>query len=1199
MALPPAPSNANTGHITTITEAGEVQPTPLAHLHDSAALINLRCPDCRRVFQLASKKAVPPRNCPKCGGTLQMVKLDPLIGATIEGWKIERRIGQGGMGTVYYAIQLSVKRPVALKVLDPKLSTSTQFAKRFQREAQAAAAVTHPNIITVLDAGECDGLYYFAMEYVAGKPLDQLVSKSKPMKEAEAFAIVRQVSDALAHLEPLGLIHRDVKPENILIGDEGGSVKLADFGLAKPVDDDKTSRVTQKGMSLGTPQYMSPEQVEGREAIDIKTDIYALGGTLHFLLTGEPPYEGNSATAIMLKHLQEPVPDPRNKRPTVSAAAANLIQRMMAKSPPVRPGPRQVLELLDQIEKRRSPSARLVAQPAVTRNRASLVAVAMGGLGAMVLGAALIFTNNNDPSPQPRNSVALAPSPEEPDTNGEEAPRDPSPASPSADQPSPETPDDVATIPEPPPPSPADPSTAAREIEPPPPEETATPPPLQEQPALTPEPPDPEPPTSASSESPSLPAEPEAAYTAPVQGSQRFLQRLSQIKLYYRTGRFDNASALAVSSSAGSETITDPERQRLNAIKVFLDKLREVEDAAARWLNTQAGSRVSIDLVGGGKISGKLTQAISSYFSITTAEITLTVSMQHLLGDEVLRLATLASKAADPAAVALYRLVLGKAKEPAADERTTDTARAAIPEELREITVTRPPPRLTTSSRSAKEAYDDARGKFETGSFDAARAKLTELLKSSRTSWWYTDVLLLLADVYRAMGDRTWAGSIYGLLISISDGAPGPIHAAAEAGLAALQQPLSETEWRGVTDKSKLYLSNESAVVRAAGIRMLGYTTRRDAAKTFVQAALSSPSAEVDAALAETLPTLPGDAISKVVKPLLRKKGLDLATSYRLGWLLSSSLDGADEKAWKDLLMRGNLASRLAAIDGLGQRRDVPPGLFADVLTDRLWQVRSAAFKAAQRRSDPRLLPLLEPRLGKEKGRLAASLATAIRGCGGTPPTEEESYDLLGISLQSRRVVLLIRTSGSMSAELSSRELAKLTSKLATWRTPVRTRFDLLVARLGDSLRNMPQNVYFNIVTFDNVARTLQPGLPRASGTSRTRLLADLAKVKPLGVGDLTAGLETVLKIGGKPGIPSLFQSKALKNGPDTVVLVDTGSAYYHGGAPESFADILPWLDRLNTVRRLRIHTVNAYGSFSLRTISSRYGGQDVSLTDG
>ena len=216
-----------------------------------------------------------------------------LTGQTLGDFKIIRRLGQGGMGQVYLAEQISLKRNVALKILKPELAGNDISLERFKREAQHVARASHANIVQVYAIDQWEGLHYMALEYVEGLNLREYLLKKGPPQVSLALSIMRQVASALAEANEHGIVHRDIKPENILLTRKG-QVKVADFGLARCfAQDQQPLNLTQSGVTMGTPLYMSPEQVQGH-TLDARTDIYSFGVTCYHMLAGEPPFKGET-----------------------------------------------------------------------------------------------------------------------------------------------------------------------------------------------------------------------------------------------------------------------------------------------------------------------------------------------------------------------------------------------------------------------------------------------------------------------------------------------------------------------------------------------------------------------------------------------------------------------------------------------------------------------------------------------------------------------------------------------------------------------------------------------------------------------------------------------------------------------------------------------------------------------------------------
>ena len=248
----------------------------------------------------------------------------------IPGFKLLKRLGRGSMGTVYKARQLNLDRIVALKVLASFLSENTAYVRRFVKEARLAGKLNHPNIVQGFDAGEVDGTQYFAMEFVDGPTLLTLLNRGGAMDQDRAIRIGIQVARALDHASRQGLVHRDVKPDNIMIA-PGGLAKLCDLGLAKDVS--RGSGSTERGTTLGTPNYISPEQAKGSSEVDIRSDLYSLGATLYHIVAGRRPFEGPNPSVIMVKHINEPPAPPRDLVPDLDGELQRIILRCLAKSP--------------------------------------------------------------------------------------------------------------------------------------------------------------------------------------------------------------------------------------------------------------------------------------------------------------------------------------------------------------------------------------------------------------------------------------------------------------------------------------------------------------------------------------------------------------------------------------------------------------------------------------------------------------------------------------------------------------------------------------------------------------------------------------------------------------------------------------------------------------------------------------------------
>ena len=243
-------------------------------------------------------------------------------------YEIVKLIGEGGMANVYLAIDTILNRKVAIKVLRGDLAGDEKFIRRFQREAMSASNLSHPNIVEVYDVGEEDGNHYIVMEYIEGKTLKQLIQKRGALTVPEVIDIMTQLTDGIAHAHDAYIIHRDIKPQNILILDNG-LVKITDFGIAVAIN---ATQLTQTNSVMGSVHYLPPEQASGKGAT-IKSDIYSLGIVMYELLTGSVPFKGDNAVEIALKHMKEKIPSLRKQNPLIPQSIENIVLKATAKNP--------------------------------------------------------------------------------------------------------------------------------------------------------------------------------------------------------------------------------------------------------------------------------------------------------------------------------------------------------------------------------------------------------------------------------------------------------------------------------------------------------------------------------------------------------------------------------------------------------------------------------------------------------------------------------------------------------------------------------------------------------------------------------------------------------------------------------------------------------------------------------------------------
>jgi serine/threonine-protein kinase len=338
-----------------------------------------------------------------------------LVGKKLKDFYVLRRLGRGAMAEVYLAQQLSLGRQVALKVLNAELARDPNYVRRFHHEARAAAALVHAGIVQIYEVGQEDGVHFIAQEYVPGRNLGEVIRSHGSLAPQLVLDILRQVAAALTKASNQGIVHRDIKPENIMLAGSG-EVKVADFGLAR-VQGDGAVNLTQVGVTMGTPLYMSPEQIEGRE-IDSRSDIYSLGVTAYHMLSGNPPFGGDSPLAVAVQHLQRPAAPLVERQPKVPQQFASLVERMMAKKPAdrfrdpaalldelnvlladgvkqgwaTRPDASALAEILEASERRATTTSRLddlMKTTAMVRPKRTPVRLVIAAItGCMLLGAA-------------------------------------------------------------------------------------------------------------------------------------------------------------------------------------------------------------------------------------------------------------------------------------------------------------------------------------------------------------------------------------------------------------------------------------------------------------------------------------------------------------------------------------------------------------------------------------------------------------------------------------------------------------------------------------------------------------------------------------------------------------------------------------------------------------------------------------------
>ncbi|MCW8129253.1 MAG: serine/threonine protein kinase [Planctomycetota bacterium] len=277
-----------------------------------------------------------------------------------------RKLGEGAMGAVFMGLEIEgdSAAEVAVKVLKKELTQGNKtLVDRFLREAKSAVALTHENIVSAKGAGEEDGFHYYVMDYFEGEPLDVMLKRDKKIGATRAVEIIIDAAKGLGYAHGLGFIHRDIKPANIYLTKDGPA-KLLDFGLVKNVDQASQEALTAPGTVMGSPHYISPEQVKGGKDIDRRTDLYSLGATLFHMVCGRPPFQGSSAATVIMAHISQPPPEPRTLSSEVPPGLSQVILRMMAKERDQRyPSCEALLKDLEEVRAGREPKFQPAAFP--------------------------------------------------------------------------------------------------------------------------------------------------------------------------------------------------------------------------------------------------------------------------------------------------------------------------------------------------------------------------------------------------------------------------------------------------------------------------------------------------------------------------------------------------------------------------------------------------------------------------------------------------------------------------------------------------------------------------------------------------------------------------------------------------------------------------------------------------------------------
>jgi serine/threonine protein kinase len=413
------------------------QPTPSA---ENAVAVAKVCPQCGTEYETGD------RFCPKDGSPLRpMAGGDPLIGRVIaERYLVLARIGEGGMGRVYLAEHVKMNRQCAIKVMNPSLINDTESLQRFAREASSAARILHPNVAAVFDYGEADKIVYLVMEFVDGESLSAILARDGALEPRRAIELARQIADGLNAAHELNIVHRDLKPDNVIVArtKAGKEIpKVVDFGIAKAMVEAPQDALTRSGLVIGTPEYMSPEQLLG-DPVDARADIYSLGCIIYQMLTGAPAFDADSREQMIRRRLHEPPPHVRDVLPELPRRLDTLITHMLARSPKDRlASAAEARDSLDpalalggwdpnSISGRGPISPQILGDPSLQptipmpKVRTSPVRVAVGTLvgSVLLLGGMWVWANTGVPSTPVASAASTAPKPVSHDSAGSVSP---------------------------------------------------------------------------------------------------------------------------------------------------------------------------------------------------------------------------------------------------------------------------------------------------------------------------------------------------------------------------------------------------------------------------------------------------------------------------------------------------------------------------------------------------------------------------------------------------------------------------------------------------------------------------------------------------------------------------------------------------------------------------------------------------------
>ncbi|HTA94896.1 MAG TPA: protein kinase, partial [Verrucomicrobiae bacterium] len=321
-----------------------------------------------------------------------------ISGTTLGNYKLIRKIAQGGMGVIYEATQINLDRKVALKILTAELATRPEFLQRFEREAKSAASLNHPGIVAVYDFGEADGRRFIIMEFIDGENLSEYISKRGKIPVENALAIVEQAAQALKVAAEKSIIHRDIKPSNLMLTRDG-RVKVADMGLAKVLTEN--SELTMSSVSIGSPHFIAPEQAGDSKNADHRVDIYSLGVTLLYFVTGKHAFDGDSPISVVLAHATKPLPTGADLGTELPAEVESLIRRMTEKDPANRYQDYDALLAdLQLVQRGYLPmSAPQLELPQRNSKKKLAMAIAIGVIFLAAIGGVVFFATKKSPEP--------------------------------------------------------------------------------------------------------------------------------------------------------------------------------------------------------------------------------------------------------------------------------------------------------------------------------------------------------------------------------------------------------------------------------------------------------------------------------------------------------------------------------------------------------------------------------------------------------------------------------------------------------------------------------------------------------------------------------------------------------------------------------------------------------------------------------